>query len=267
MYLPAPTQPDCGMAWLEGVRQVDAMKPGHQAHNVVIDVADPVVNTTLANPIVRAVNDFLSTREKSVDTIANTIFPEALYRLHGHPQFIKVFHEKILPKVRKNEKWSGYYFERMTSAPDQLSKQVERLSKKSNKALHKFELSLFSPERERRQFAIWRAMPELPELSCGARNAANAAANGAVSQPLLHRKAAGKPHRPGPAHGVRRQGNEFESRLFDGAFHSRGNRFAKAVHPPGHCNATGAMQSAAARAIGCVIPSSCADRVVALARR
>lgn len=70
-----------------------------------------------------------------------------MYRLHGHPQFIKVFHEKILPKVRKNEKWSGYYFERMTSAPDQLSKQVERLSKKSNKALHKFELSLFSPER------------------------------------------------------------------------------------------------------------------------
>jgi hypothetical protein len=148
VYLPIRTQPDCATAWLEAVKGVDALKSSHEAHNVLIDVADPVANTTLANPIVRQVNEFLGLREKSVDTIANTIFPAALYRLHGHPKFVEVFHKYVLPKVAKNSKWSGYYFERMTKAPDQLSTQVERLRKKSNKALHKFELSLFDPERD-----------------------------------------------------------------------------------------------------------------------
>jgi hypothetical protein len=83
-----------------------------------------------------------------VDTIANTIMPAALYRLHGHPKFIKVFHDQVLPKVGKDGKWSGYYFERMTAAPDQLSTQIDRLRKASTRALHKFELSLFSPERD-----------------------------------------------------------------------------------------------------------------------
>jgi len=147
VYLPIPTQPDCASAWLAAAKAVDAM-PKHEAHNVVIDIADPVGNTTTANPVVRHVNDFLGKHEKSVDTIANTIMPAALYRLHGHPKFIKVFHEQVLPKVGKNGKWSGYYFERMTVAPDQLSTQIERLRKASTKALHKFELSLFSPERD-----------------------------------------------------------------------------------------------------------------------
>lgn len=147
MYLPIPTQPNCAAAWLEAVNRVDAMS-NHEAHNVLIDVADPIANSTLANPIVREVNDFLVARDMSIDTIANTIFPAALYRLHGHPKFIEVFHQIVLPKVMKTAKWSGYYFERMTKAPDQLSTQVERLRKKSNKALHKFELSLFDPERD-----------------------------------------------------------------------------------------------------------------------
>lgn len=148
MYLPIPPQHDCAGAWLEAAKRVNAIIPGHEAHNVVLDVADPVAATTLANPIVRNVNDFLAARDKSVECIANTIFPQALYQLHGMPKFIEVFHEFVLPKVRKNAKWSGYYFERMTSAPDQLSKNVERLKKESNKALHKFELSLFDAERD-----------------------------------------------------------------------------------------------------------------------
>jgi hypothetical protein len=148
VHLSIPTQPDCATAWLEAVRQVEALKQGHEAYNVLIDVVDPIANTTLANPIVRRVNEFLEEREKSLETIANTIFPSALYRLHGHPKFIEVFHTQVLPKVAKNSKWSGYYFERMTNAPDLLSTQVERLRKKTIKALHKFELSLFDPERD-----------------------------------------------------------------------------------------------------------------------
>jgi thymidylate synthase len=128
---------------------------GHEAHNVLIDIVNPTAGATLANSIVSCVNDFLVTREKSVECIANTIFPQALYHRHGANKFIEVFHKRVLPKVRKNGRWSGYYFERMTNMPlagggslDQLSRMVGRIQDKTNTSLNKHELSLFDPERD-----------------------------------------------------------------------------------------------------------------------
>jgi hypothetical protein len=43
MYLPVPSQPDCATAWRQAVRLVDSA-PGHEAYNVVIDVANPTIN-------------------------------------------------------------------------------------------------------------------------------------------------------------------------------------------------------------------------------
>ncbi|MGB8275951.1 MAG: hypothetical protein WCF16_11875 [Alphaproteobacteria bacterium] len=154
MYLPIPPQPDCAAAWLEAARQVND-QPGHEAHDVVIDVINPTSGATLDDPIVANVNDFLVAREKSIETIANTIFPQALYLRHGAPDFIDIFHDKILPKVRKNARWSGYYFERMTRMPtraggtiNQLWNIVSRMRDGNNRSLNKFELSLFDPERD-----------------------------------------------------------------------------------------------------------------------
>ena len=152
MYLPVKLQPDCASAWLEAVRAVDA-EPGHEAHNVVIDVADPTAGATLAHRVVACVDDFLAARDKSVETIANTIFPQTLYERYGYPAFIERFHTRVLPKVRSNKRWSGYYFERMTSLPlvgggnlDQLSREIERM--RDNTSLNKHEISLFDPERD-----------------------------------------------------------------------------------------------------------------------
>ena len=154
MYLPVPQQPDCATAWLEAVKLVDA-RPGHEANNVIIDVADPTAGANLAHPVVMQVNEFLVARQKSVECIANTIFPQGLYRRYGRNDFIEVFHKRVLPKVRTNARWSGYYFERMTSMPqldgrslDQLSRTVARIGDKSNTSLNKHEISLFDPERD-----------------------------------------------------------------------------------------------------------------------
>jgi hypothetical protein len=123
--------------------------------NVVVDVVDPTAAATLAHPVVAQVNDFLLARDKSVEAVANTIFPNALYVRHGNPGFIKVFHDRVLPKVRKNKKWSGYYFERMTVRSkvgggnlDQLSEMVSRIRDKSTKSLHNHQIVLFDPERD-----------------------------------------------------------------------------------------------------------------------
>ena len=154
MYLPVPPQPDCVTAWREAVRIVDGAR-GHEAYNVVIDVADPTVNTTRTHPGVAAVDDFLTARDKSVETVANTIFPASLYYRYGAPAFFNVFSTKVLPKVRRSERWSGYYFERMIdfpvpagAPPNQLWDIIERMRNDQVRALNKFELSLFDPIRD-----------------------------------------------------------------------------------------------------------------------
>ena len=58
MYLPVPSQPDCVSAWREAVRAVDGAT-GHQAYNVIIDVADPSARATLADPVGAEVEAFL----------------------------------------------------------------------------------------------------------------------------------------------------------------------------------------------------------------
>jgi len=149
-----PPQPDCATAWLAAAQFVDGQK-NHEAHNVLIDVENPTAGASLSDPIVSQVEAFLHRSEKSVVCVANTIFPEGLYRLHGAPTFMNKFHEKVLPKVRKSDRWSGYYFERMTAYPtrdgeplNQLWGIVERIRDERNKSLNKFEMTLFDPERD-----------------------------------------------------------------------------------------------------------------------
>jgi hypothetical protein len=154
MYLPIPPQPDCATAWREAVRAVDSQQ-GHAAYNIIIDVADPVANATLADTRIAIVDEFLSAYDKSVETVANTIFPAGLYRRYGAPEFFDVFLDNVLKKVRRSERWSGYYFERMIQypsssgePPNQLWDIVKRLRDEDVRALNKFELSLFDPSRD-----------------------------------------------------------------------------------------------------------------------
>jgi hypothetical protein len=154
MYLPVPPQRDCARAWREAVRLVDA-QPGHEAYNVLIDVESPTANADGQDPRVAVVDEFLKACDKSVETVANTIFPAGLYYRHGAPAFFDVFRNQVLPKVRRTGRWSGYYFERMMqypvptgSPPNQLWDIVQRMKDERVRALNKFELSLFDPARD-----------------------------------------------------------------------------------------------------------------------
>lgn len=155
MYLPIETQPDCASAWLAAVSEVDRQQ-GHTAHNVLIDIEDPTARADVSDPIVANVENFLRQHDRpSVKTVANTIFPQPLYRRHGSPDFFDAFHERVLPKVRRNRRWTGYYFERLTAYPlqngesfNQLQDVVERMRNPNNPSRNTFEVSLFDPERD-----------------------------------------------------------------------------------------------------------------------
>jgi len=154
MYLPVQPQRDCASAWREAVRAVDG-QVGDSAYNVIIDIADPTAGATRQDARIAVVDEFLANYDKSVETVANTIFPAGLYRRYGAPAFFDVFHDKVLVKVRRTERWSGYYFERMTRLPaavgkpvNQLWDIVERIRDDNVRALNKFEISLFDPARD-----------------------------------------------------------------------------------------------------------------------
>ena len=82
MYLAVPPQPDCVSAWRQALRLVDA-QPGHEAYNVIIDVANPVGRSTMADPVVAAASAFLESHgEKPIETIAMASFN---YRIYPNP--------------------------------------------------------------------------------------------------------------------------------------------------------------------------------------
>lgn len=155
MYLPITTKQSCAAAWVEATTIVDA-KPRHEAHNVIIDIADPLSMSVEDAQVINLADTFLCKNNTlPVQAVANTIFPEALYQRFGAPSLFEKFHTQILPKIRKNNRWSGYYFERMTAYPtpedgsiNQLWGIVERIRNEKNRSRNKFELSLFDPERD-----------------------------------------------------------------------------------------------------------------------
>lgn len=154
MYLPIPPQPDCVTAWREAVRALAS--PPYAADNVIIDIANPLARATLEDPVVAEVDAFLRQwNAKPIETVANTLFPAALYRRHGAPAFYNRFMTRVLPAAKRDDRWSGYYFERMINLPrsgggslNQLDDIIDRLKDRKVTARNKFELSIFDPLRD-----------------------------------------------------------------------------------------------------------------------
>ncbi|RYY28840.1 MAG: hypothetical protein EOP62_02385 [Sphingomonadales bacterium] len=155
MYLAIPSAPDCVSAWLAAVAAVDGQR-GHEAYNVILDVDDPTARSRLVDPVVAEVDAFLKEHaDKGVETVANTIFPEALYHRHKAPLFFKRFEDNVLPRVSRSGCWSGYYFERMMRYPrpdgkfdNQLEEIISRIKDPTVSALNKFEISIYDPLRD-----------------------------------------------------------------------------------------------------------------------
>ena len=120
---------------------------------MLLSVKDPTAGAQLDDPRVAAVNEFLLQHGKSLQTISNTLFPAGIYQRYGAPDFFDRFHQNILPTVRRADRWSGYYFERMTQWPgtpciNQLWDIVSRMKDQNVRARNKFELALFDPARD-----------------------------------------------------------------------------------------------------------------------
>jgi thymidylate synthase len=114
MYLPIRSQATRAKAWLLAARVVDSL-PDHEAHNVVINIEDPLAHSSEDDVVEALVDQYLrNSGRMPLRSVANTIFPEALYRRHGSPTFYKVYLDQIFPRLRRSSSDWGRYFDRLT---------------------------------------------------------------------------------------------------------------------------------------------------------
>jgi hypothetical protein len=111
MYLPIKPTETCAAAWLSAASAVNASS-GREAHNVIIDVAEPMSESAADRRVVQLADEFLRSKEAMpIQSVANTIFPQDIYRRHGSPKLYDVY-ENVYEHIKKQGDW-GRYFERM----------------------------------------------------------------------------------------------------------------------------------------------------------
>lgn len=166
MHLLIDPQPSCARAWVAAASAV--IDAGDEAFNVIIGVDDPTRYDGRDNDVINSVDRFLKNyKHAPIATVANTIFPEALYREFGPTEF---YAEYLRVFDRLTSKRWGRYFERMIQRPDPkqtgetynpLKTLIGKLQRQTG-ARAAYELALYNPDIDRNQF---RNMPCLSHLS------------------------------------------------------------------------------------------------------
>ncbi len=113
MYVPVESQKSCARAWVAAAL---AVSPTVDAYNVVFDVEDPISFDAKDNKVTKLVDNFLKEHKVNpVSTVANTVFPQALYRQHGSPKFYEEYLKTYSRLTTKN--WGRYFLRRNRSHP------------------------------------------------------------------------------------------------------------------------------------------------------
>jgi hypothetical protein len=113
MYIPIAPQPTNARAWLAAATAV--RQRGDEAHNIIIDIADPLAQAGPDPTIISTVDRFL--REHGANTVtgvSNTIFPQSTLARHGPEEFYEIYRERILPRMKRMTRDWGRYFDRLT---------------------------------------------------------------------------------------------------------------------------------------------------------
>ncbi len=127
MYLPIEPQPTNVQGWLAAAIAVQSR--GGEAHNVVIDIADPLGESATDAAIIREVDAFLRGHHRNtLSGVANTIFPQSLYDRHGPEAFYGVYRDIVLPRMKQMTRDWGRYFDRLTAWKKIKSGKVELIN-------------------------------------------------------------------------------------------------------------------------------------------
>lgn len=98
-------------AWVGAVRHLLDDATDHSDCNLILEIDQPLIVLEAEKDIYRRVDALLKqTDEQSLETVANTIFPNGLYRSHGAAGIFEIYPEQIYPRIKKLKcnKWGTY---------------------------------------------------------------------------------------------------------------------------------------------------------------
>jgi thymidylate synthase len=115
-------------AWLDGMELL-LQQPGYTAFNVVLDIASPLAIGDQDRTVLAKVDQFLAGHGKNrLQTVANTIFPESLYRRYGTEGVFQVYPTRVYPVLKKDNRWGTYVY-RMVRREDSAGKVINPLER------------------------------------------------------------------------------------------------------------------------------------------
>lgn len=88
-------------AWFEAVKHLDTGTEHNVEYNLILEIKKPGVTNERSKKIRQEFDKFLARHKLySVQTVADTIFPAALYKKHGRDGIYKIYPNEIYPQLR-----------------------------------------------------------------------------------------------------------------------------------------------------------------------
>ncbi len=164
-YHPMSPSNTCAEAWVKACLYLLDREP---VNTLILHITDPVRFSPGDNAVIAAVDRLLRDHNAyPISTVANTIFPQSLYR-PGEPAKLYERYRKIYPRMKRRAPDWGRYFDRMIRwpldtkklkpkdkasyrEPNQLQQLIDNLNKygppdKKQVYNQMYELTLFHPE-------------------------------------------------------------------------------------------------------------------------
>lgn len=160
-YHPMPSAKTCAEAWLGAARYLLDNGP---INTMILHIENPANLQTEDDAVISEVDSFLRTHGVNpIQTVANTIFPQALYRPGEPDKLFERYRASFKMQKKITRDW-GRYFDRLINWPssnggseNQLKQLIENirkygpLNKNSSNYSNMYEMTLFHPEKDARK--------------------------------------------------------------------------------------------------------------------
>lgn len=94
-------------AWVAGLKHLEAQADWND-FNIVLSATSPATFGPGDQQAYDAMDSFLKKHDRSVHTVAETIFPGSLYSEHGKKAVYEIYPDEVYPRIKPANPWGTY---------------------------------------------------------------------------------------------------------------------------------------------------------------
>jgi hypothetical protein len=132
MAFSLPDQDTIVPAWLNAISHLEKER---NVFDLSFTVENPQIVTGADSLAIESHDRFLRRHDSSISTVANTIFPRRLYRMHGYPGVFEHF-DNVQGRLKESGSW-GSYFQRLAGGKHSGTRPLELIVTKMRNQLAK----------------------------------------------------------------------------------------------------------------------------------